>query len=280
MTAAANYQSSLQAAEPCQCQGLEDLVDYVSDHLPTLESRYTEPLLSAHAGRLITRHGRVEAEVGPFTLSSQSRRVVSAHRSATTLAWSSQLQVNSITGREITEQTLIRLQTTDAAAVAMDRLIRTLHMLNHLACARENHDLWVSVSLRHLLAVDSGHGAFFEDLLHRCGLGPSRIVLVLQLPVLHEPRPLRLLEATRAYAARGFRLALKLSGPIDDAQQAFIRAVSPAWLKLQARDLPHLRQHFPDVPVLLSGPDAANDSSLRADDLIETDSLPQAKFVL
>ncbi len=267
------------SGSPCNCSALADLVDYVSDHLPSLDPRGGQPVFSARAGRLFLRGDRVEAEVGPFTLSSHSRRVASALDPEATIAWSSRLHLRSHTGREITDETLIRLQTTDAAAVAMDRLFRTLHMLNHLACARDHEDLWLPISLRHLLAVAQDHGAFFEDLLRRCGLGPARTVLVLQLPVVRPAEETRLLAAVETYLARGFRVALALFGVVDDSQQALIERLAPAALKIHPRDLGPTRLRFPDSPLLLSPADGVARRELGARDLLELAFSPQPVFL-
>lgn len=266
--------------KPCNCGALAELVDYVSDRLPGLEPRGAQPMFSARSGRLHLRGDRVEAAVGPFTLGSVSRRIVAAHAPAHTLAWSSSLQVHSPTGREITDDTLIRLQTTDAAAVAMDRLFRTLHMLNHLACAREDEDLWLPISLRHLLAVAEDHGAFFEELLRRCGLGPARIVLVLPLPVLRPDDAIRLLAAAEAYRGRGFRFALGLAGVLDETQLALLDSLAPCALKLRPRDLAVARRHAPGLPVLLSPADTAATVALGPADLLELEPLSHPEFLI
>ncbi|NBQ88924.1 MAG: EAL domain-containing protein [Betaproteobacteria bacterium] len=266
--------------KPCNCSALAELVDYVSDRLPGLEPQGGEPMFSARSGRLYLRGDRVEAAVGPFTLSSLGRRIVAAGEPSHTRAWSSSLQIRSRTGSEITDETLIRLQTTDTAAVAMDRLFRTLHMLNHLACAREDEDLWLPISLRHLLAVAQDHGAFFEDLLRRCGLGPARIVLVLQLPALRGEDSAHLLTAVQAYRARGFRLALALFGLVDQAQLALIDSLAPCALKLHPRDLAITRQRAPRIPVVLSPADGAAQATLGPADLLELEQLPPPAFLI
>ncbi len=267
------------SAKPCNCSALAELVDYVSDQLPSLDPRGGQPVFSARAGRLFLRGDRVAAEVGPFTLSSHSRRVVSALDPAATIAWSSRLHLRSRTGREVNDETLIRLQTTDAAAVAMDRLFRTLHMLNHLACARDHEDLWLPISLRHLLAVAQDHGAFFEDLLRRCGLGPARTVLVLQLPVVRPAEETRLLTAVETYLARGFRVALALFGVVDESQQALIERLAPAALKIHPRDLAPTRLRFPSVPLLLSPAGGIAQREFESRDLLELDFSPQPVFL-
>ena len=280
MSVAAPRARAPRVGKPCNCGALAELVDYVSDRLPALEPQGGQPMFSARSSRLYVRGDRVEASVGPFTLSTLDRRIVAAGEPTATLAWSSSLQIRSRTGSEISDETLIRLQTTDTAAVAMDRLFRTLHMLNHLACAREDEDLWLPISLRHLLAVAQDHGAFFEDLLRRCGLGPARLVLVLQLPALRDDDSAHLLAAVDAYRARGFRLALALFGLVDRAQLSLIESLAPAALKLNPRDLAITRQRAPGVPVLLSPADGVAPVTLGPADLLELEHLPSPEFLI
>ena len=120
---------------PCDCAALEDLIDYLNAHLPLLGGGRFERYFSAQSGRLVQRGSRIEAEVGPFLLRSEQRRIVSVGLPANTYAWHRVLRASTRSGQAISADALLRLQPSEDAAIAMDRLMRTLHMLNHLACA-------------------------------------------------------------------------------------------------------------------------------------------------
>lgn len=247
---------------------LAELVDYVSDTiLPRLGTGTGEPWFSAQAGRLILRHNRVEAEVGPFRLASAARRLHEAANPQAVHGWYRSLRVRTASGRAVHPDTLIRLQASDEAAVAMDRLCRMVHMLNHLATAREGEHLWVHVSLRHVLAVPSGHGAFFEDLLRDCGLGPERLVHITSLPLDDRANLPRVVRACAAYTARGFSIAVDIKQAPDGALAGALKQLAPRWLRVRGGELESVRAVLPYRPMLVREHGAA---ILHHGDLVET----------
>lgn len=210
---------------------LLDLIDYVNDQvLPRLDRSASEPWFSARAARFILRQPRIDATVGPFRMASLPRAITGTVQQQP-IAFRRTLWLTTLSGRRLNQDTLIRLQASEEAAVAMDRLCRILHMLNHLAVG-ETTDLWVEVSLRHLLAVQDGHGLFFEDVLRDCGLGADRVVLIVPLPEgLTAGEVSRFSEACSAYAARGFRLAVDADGIAHEEQLLFIQSLNPVWVR-------------------------------------------------
>ena len=52
------------------------------------------------------------------------------------------------------------------AIVYLDRLCRTVHMLNYLRQTDDDGCLFLHVHARHILAVPHDHGEYFEGLLH------------------------------------------------------------------------------------------------------------------
>ena len=241
-------------AATCNCAALEELLDYLNSHLPLLGGRQLERYFSAQSGRLVQRGNRIEAEVGPFLLRSEHRRIVPVTAPSTTLAWRRVLRAVTRSGRAVSADALLRLQPDEAAAIAMDRLLRTLHMLNHLACATNAQDLWVHTSLRHVLAVERGHGEFFEDLLRRCGLGPDRIVLIAPLLPPDDPDFGRLVAAYAGYVSRGFRIALELPVLPDHDALAALSLVEASWLRVRQHDIEPLRARGVRIPLLLRAP--------------------------
>ena len=262
-------------AATCNCAALEELLDYLNSHLPLLGGSQLERYFSAQAGRLVQRGNRIEAEVGPFVLRSEHRRIVPVTAPSTTLAWRRVLRAVTRSGREVSADALLRLQPGEAAATAMDRLLRTLHMLNHLACATSTQDLWVHTSLRHVLAVEHGHGEFFEDLLRRCGLGADRIVLMGALLPPADPDFARLVAAYAGYVSRGFRIALELpTFPSADAL-ASLSLIDASWLRVSQQDIEALRARGVRLPLLIKAPGRpAAGGRLCPHDLLEVADYP------
>lgn len=61
----------------------------------------------------------------------------------------------------------------DQELVDLDRLCRTLHVLNYYRTAPERDMLYLNVQLRLLQTVGRDFGRAFEDRLERLGLGPD-----------------------------------------------------------------------------------------------------------
>ncbi|HMM76857.1 MAG TPA: hypothetical protein PJ986_14190 [Gammaproteobacteria bacterium] len=258
------------APAPCNCDGLAELVDYLNDRIDRLGAGVGEPHFSAQAARLVLRGPRVETEVGPFLLRTEAHRLAPVIAPSRIGGWYSALSVVTRSGRALDAETPLRLQASDAAAVAMDRLYRVLHMINHLGCARERTDLWVHTSLRHVLAVEGRHGAFFEELLKRCGLGAERIVLIVPLLPADDADFARLAQACDEYASRGFRLALDLGVPTPDTARA-LAILEPDFVRVRERDLAALRALGVHTRALVRdlGRVAASAPPFAATDLIE-----------
>ncbi len=270
MNARLHVASRQPVPQPCNCSVLSDLVDYMNEHLDRLGQGVGEPHFSAQSARLVVRGTRVEADVGPFLLRVETHRVAPVTAPGQATGYYSALRVSTQSGRELAADMLLRLQPSDAAAVAMDRLYRVLHMLNHLGCAREDRDLWVHTSLRHVLAVEGRHGAFFEDVLQRCGLGASRIVLIVPLLPTDDIDFSRLLQACREYRSRGFRLALDVQAP-DTTVPAALAAIAPHYVRVRERHLALLRETGVTQPALVRdlGRAARAVPAFGAQDLIE-----------
>lgn len=255
---------------PCDCSMLHELVDYMNGQMDRLGSRVGEPWFSAQSSQLAVRGERVEAAVGPFTLRSETHRITSVTALAQPVGYYSTLRASTQSGRPLSADSLLRLQPSDAAAVAMDRLFRVLHMLNHLGCAREHLDLWVHTSLRHVLAVEARHGAFFEDVLKRCGLGAERIVMIVPALPVADRDFARLTQAYREYSVCGFRLALDLPS-LDMDVLAAVHRIDPAFVRVRERDLPALRTAGLRTPALVRdlGRHVGGETPFDASDYIE-----------
>lgn len=93
------------------------------------------------------------------------------------------------------------------AIVYLDRLCRTVHMLNYLAGTDDSGYLFLSVEPRHVLSVPRDHGCYFEEVIHRCGLWPERVVIQMRDAGLRREEVYRLAEAARNYQTRGYRVA-------------------------------------------------------------------------
>lgn len=123
--------------------------------------------------------GRVRAQVqcaaGKLTLSSAFQPI--AHSRDGRLAGHEALiRAQSEDGRLLTTEELFA-PLTDEEVVFIDRLCRTVHVLNFLLQGDARQDLYLNLHPRHVLAVSCDHGRVFEELIRRCGLTPQQLVL-------------------------------------------------------------------------------------------------------
>ena len=232
---------------------LTELVDYVNDRLLQSVARgKSEPGISVRCGHLQLAPDRIEARVGPFRLASTAlplKPVVAEEP----LAWWRNVSVTSTSGNTVSADALIRLQTSEEAAVAMDRLYRLLHTLNHLAVAGEDELLWVPLSRRHLAAVEGGHGGFFEEVLLACGVGPERLVLLVNADAMGDAEWLRVTKACENYRTRGFGIALHAGRCATELRHRVLRELQPNWLAVPAGLVAAVRAVAPGLPVVALG---------------------------
>ena len=253
----------LCAPDSVQDSPLLDLVDYINEHMGCLAEGTAEPSFSAQSGALRLRGQHLEAQVGPFVLRSLERRVVAPREAGALRGYGARVQVKLPSGREVAPEILFRLQSSAPAVVAMDRLCRVLHMLQHLERGRDEHDLWLHVGLRHVLAVESGHGEFFENLLRRCGLGPERIVLIMPVVAVGDDAFVRLAEACTSYRERGYRLALDVREPLLNGYREAALTLGADWWRIHARDASALGSQLNAEGLLLRGAGAGGGLGLQ-----------------
>ncbi|MGI9213863.1 MAG: EAL domain-containing protein, partial [Methylococcaceae bacterium] len=101
--------------------------------------------------------------------------------------------------------------------IHLDRLSRTVHMLNFLVFSHEVRSLFLQVHPRHILAVDREHGAYFEEIILRCGLSPQRIVISLPVNRAYCGQIPLLLNRLNNYRDRGYATALKFKDALGES---------------------------------------------------------------
>lgn len=100
--------------------------------------------------------------------------------------------------------------------VSLDRLSRTVHMLNYLPIAHDDGSLFVHVHPRHVLTVKRDHGAYFEEIIQRCGLPLRRVVITLAVSPVYDRQLIQLLERLKSYRSRGYATAIKFDVQAGD----------------------------------------------------------------
>lgn len=97
----------------------------------------------------------------------------------------------------------------DKEFIYLDRMVRTLHVLNYLN-HRLKGNLLLKVHPRHVLGVPSEHGLAFEELLRPCGLMPEQVTLELEMDGMNPVDHLK--QAVTSYKRQGYRIAIHRFG--------------------------------------------------------------------
>ncbi len=156
------------------------------------------------------RNGRVEGQFGELRLSSVFGRLRSAACPLLVEGLQAGLRVYADGDSPSSALDVFAAAQDTVAVINLDRLCRTLHLLNFLPLAHEAPRLFLYVNPHHVTGVKSNHGAYFEDMLARCGLGPERVVISVTLGHGAGRQSPALRQGLENYRARGYQLALQL----------------------------------------------------------------------
>ncbi|MEY2697050.1 MAG: hypothetical protein RL333_1188, partial [Pseudomonadota bacterium] len=121
--------------------------------------------------------------------------------------------------------------------VSLDRLSRTVHMLNYLLLDQDNGSLFLHVHPQHILTVKKDHGAYFEDIIRSCGLSIRRIVVSLTLSTRQDANLPVLLDRLRNYRERGYAIAIRFDANTPETltekvKNHFLHRLAPDHVRL------------------------------------------------
>jgi len=99
--------------------------------------------------------------------------------------------------------------------VCLDRLGRTVHILNYLNLEHIEGYIFLHVHKQHVLVVKKDHGAYFEGIIRCCGLPVNRVVITLTLNPVYESQQSLLLKRLKTYRDRGYATAIQFDDQAD-----------------------------------------------------------------
>ncbi len=117
--------------------------------------------------------------------------------------------------------------------ISLDRLCRTVHMLNYLPYSHIGGVLFLDVDPRHILGVSQNHGVYFEEIIIKCGLATKNVVISMAVNNFYALNHSQLLEGLNNYRQRGYQIALNIgdlysaNGLVD-----LIAKLSPNYLRV------------------------------------------------
>lgn len=94
--------------------------------------------------------------------------------------------------------------------ISLDRLCRTVHMLNYLNHSHNGGVIFLDVDLRHILGVQQEHGAYFEKIIFKCGLATKNIVTSTMINSSYALNHKELLDGLYNYRRHGYQIALNI----------------------------------------------------------------------
>lgn len=112
--------------------------------------------------------------------------------------------------------------------VLFDRLVRTIHLLNHARNFADHELLFLNVYPRLLTSV-SDHGRTFEQILHYYSVDTSRVVIEIRESEVKDA--IRLEEAASNYRSLGYRIAVDNFGTAQSSLERMLR-LQPDIVKL------------------------------------------------
>lgn len=94
--------------------------------------------------------------------------------------------------------------------ISLDRLCRTVHMLNYLTYSHKGGVLFLDVDPRHILGMKKDHGAYFEEIIIKCGLATQNVVISMAVNSFYALHHTQLLDGLNNYRQRGYQIALNI----------------------------------------------------------------------
>jgi EAL domain-containing protein (putative c-di-GMP-specific phosphodiesterase class I) len=207
---------------------LRDLVEYFNQRI-SAEQGLAEPPLFVHAGQ-------VESTINGVRLATEFHPIRKAAAPSDIIGHDATLQESLSETHETAARALFSSKD-EGGIINLDRLCRTIHMLNYLPISHENGYLFVHVHPRHVLGVKRDHGAYFEEVIFRCGLSPRRVVITVTVTPVYDRQLSVLLDGLKNYQARGYSIAIKFDEQADDAFFErycieFLHRVTPDFVRL------------------------------------------------
>jgi EAL domain-containing protein (putative c-di-GMP-specific phosphodiesterase class I) len=208
---------TVPALDPPEAASLAPLLEAL-----TREHFADFPLTEAQPGRVIARffQSRLTSAFQPMVRASDD--AVAGHHGL--------LRVFDESGGAVAPWNVFARAANDAQLVMLDRLTRTVHVLNYFRGQAEGA-LFLNVEQRLLSAVPADHGTYFGTILGRLGIPPARVVIV--LPPTAADDPGTFVRVAIAYRIRGYRVLAQLrSRKLADLQTVFL--ADPHYVALDA----------------------------------------------
>lgn len=178
---------------------------------------------------LLLRDGQVEGRFGDLYLSTVFKRIRSAAQPGVVNGYQAGLRLYA--ERESPHFALDDFANAQhtSALINLDRLCRTIHLLNFLGLPDNDARLFLPVNPNYVIAVKKNHGAYFEDVLARCERSPEQVVVSVSLGLWDGRAAAAVARGLENYRARGYRIALQSERKPhpENSELALLREINP-----------------------------------------------------
>ena len=217
---------------------LQQLVQYFNDRFEVEHQSNIRPF--------ILEKGLVSGIFGPIQISSVFESVRRTDDNEKLSGHIAQLSVTPSDNNQHSQQSIeigdlltdVITQPADfQSIISLDRLCRTVHMLNYLTYSHKGGVLFLDVDPRHILGIKQDHGVYFEEIIIKCGLATQNIVISMAVNSFYALHHAQLLDGLNNYRQRGYQIALNI-GSLYAAHglRDLINKVSANYLRISAPD--------------------------------------------
>jgi EAL domain-containing protein (putative c-di-GMP-specific phosphodiesterase class I) len=183
-----------------------------------------------HLRPFLLENGRVSGIFGPIRIASAYSAIRLANNNELLVGHAAQMLASPYE-QDINSKLDVDFQ----SVINLDRLCRTVHMLNYLPYSAHGGVLFLNVDPRHILGIAQNHGVYFEEIIFKCGLTTQNVVISTDFNhdyVLHYEQ---LLAGLNNYRSRGYQIALNIGNlyVVNDFM-TLIGKLSPDYLRITA----------------------------------------------
>jgi len=185
---------------------------------------------------------------GPIRISSLFTPLTLTENVATIVGHKAQNNVSSYETKRLYSDEVENLLRSDRNAavsesiINFDRLCRTVHLMNYLPVVHLQGCVFLEVDPRHILGIKKDHGAYFEDVIERCGLATKNIVILTSLSNQYAKYYQELNNGLSNYRRRGYQIALEFDAEAQNNDFFdFIAQLSPNYVSFAGGNVDLLR---------------------------------------
>ena len=219
---------------------LQHLVEYFNDRLGREHRSSFRPFV-LEAGKVSGLFGpiRIDSVFSPLRQTLKPT-LIAGHTAQITVAPNKSQQLYASQIETLLANNSVPV-TEFESIINFDRLCRTVHMLNYLTITHLQNVLFLEVDPRHILGIKQDHGAYFEEVIARCGLETSNVAIVLAVNSQYARYYQELINGLDNYRSRGYRLALSFDYLAQESDAfELIAKISPDYVSLSARNMEKL----------------------------------------